>query len=92
MTKELVEYAEQFLRLGYRIAEENAYATSDIEKYGEDEKQYTYVVWKDSRAELEKAVEGMKKATLGQESSQLEFDWDIIILRTMSSLLLGQES
>lgn len=72
MSKELVEYAEQFLRLGYRIAEENAYATSD-EDYG---KTYCYVVWKDSRAELEKAIEEMKNAALGQESgSKAEFDF-----------------
>jgi len=75
MTKELVEYAEQFLRLGYRIAQENALTFRD-EEYGQE---HLYISWQDADTELEKVIEEMKKATLGQESSQLEIDWGLPI-------------
>lgn len=72
MSKELVHYAEQFLRLGYRIAQENALTFRD-EEYGQE---HLYISWQDADTELEKAIEEMKKAALGQESgSQMEFDF-----------------
>lgn len=87
MTKELIEYAEQFLRLGYRIAQENALTFRD-EEYGQE---HLYISWQDADAELEKAVEEMKKATLGQESSQLELDFNCSICNQIPCILEDQQ-
>jgi hypothetical protein len=74
VSAELIKYAEEFMRLGYRIAQENATAEAD---FSEDiEQPFLYIHWNSAEKELEEAIESMKKATLGQESSQLEFDFD----------------
>lgn len=70
MSKELLHYAEQFLRLGYRIAQENA----DISTHDGWNITNPQIEWATADTELEKAIEEMKKAALGQESSQLEID------------------